>query len=308
MLVVLLPPVASIVIKPSPLLVLSKELLFVSAASFAATPAHLPSTIPFPHDILATAMFNTLLVEPLTYVLTILATATGNYGWAIILITLIIRGLLVPLTLPSMRMAHKLRQLQPEIDQLKRKFAHDKAAFQQAQLQLFQQHNLNPASGCLPNILQFIVLIALYQAFNHVATFGQTSNLTQFFWLDITKPDPLFILPVSAALTQLILGLMLLPAADPSATQAAAINTPSKQDDKQAEDIASMAQSMQQQMVFIMPAMTFFLALKFPAGLALYWVVTTLFSLAQQYSVSGWGGMPLAFQKLTRIFYGRSKS
>lgn len=249
-------------------------------------------------------MFKTILIEPLTFILATLAPALGSYGWAIITVTLIIRGLLIPLTLPSMKTASKMRDLQPEIDKLKKQYGQDKVGLQQAQLKLFQEHNINPAGGCLPNILQFVILIALYQVFNGVATTNHTNGLTAFFWLDITKPDPYFILPIVAGLTQLILGLMLLPAADAGAEQTLAATTQSKQDDKQADDMAAMAQSMQQQMVYIMPAMTLFMAAKFPSGLSLYWVVTTLFSLVQQYFVSGWGGLPKVFKKLSRTAYG----
>jgi YidC/Oxa1 family membrane protein insertase len=242
------------------------------------------------------------------FVLSSLAPAVGSYGWAIILVTLIIRGLLLPLTLPSIKMASKMRDLQPEIDRLKKQYSQDKMALQQAQVKLFQQHNLNPASGCLPNILQFIILIGLYQVFNRDSTTTHANGHTQIILLDITQAAPLFILPIIAGHTQLILGLMLLPAADTSAEQSLAASTPSKRDDQPAEDMASMAQSMQQQMVFIMPVMTLFLALSFPSGLTLYWVTTTLFSLVQQYAVSGWGGLPLALKKLTRISYGNFRS
>lgn len=253
-------------------------------------------------------MFKTILIDPLTFALSTLAPMLGSYGLAIIAVTIIIRGLLIPLTLPSMKMASKMRDLQPELDKLKTQFANDKVGLQQAQLKLFQQHNLNPASGCLPNILQFVILIALYQVFNGVSTNNHAGDLTRFFWLDITRPDPLYILPIVAGLTQLVLGLMLLPASDASAEQTLAASTKTTTDDKQADDMAAMAKSMQQQMVFIMPAMTFFMALKFPSGLSLYWVITTLFSLAQQYFVSGWGGLPSAYQKLLRTLYGKLKS
>ncbi len=253
-------------------------------------------------------MFNTILIEPLTYVLTTLAPLLGGYGLAIIVVTIIIRGLLLPLTLPSIKTAHKMRELQPEIDKLKKQYKDDKVGLQQAQLKLFQDNNLNPAGGCLPNILQFVILIALYRVFNQVSTIAHTDGLTHFLWLDITQSDPYFILPIIAGLTQLILGVMLLPAIDTSAEQSLATTTKSKADDKQADDMTSMAQSMQQQMMFIMPAMTLFLAAKFPSGLALYWVVTTIFSLAQQYAVSGWGGLPRVIKKLIRTNYGGSKS
>lgn len=240
-------------------------------------------------------MFNTILIQPLTFVLTTLAPQVGGYGVAIIILTIIIRLILLPLTLPSMKMAAKMRDLQPEIDKLKKIHGKDKVSLQQAQLALFKEHQVNPASGCLPNIVQFIILIALYQVINAVLNGG--GNLTQFLWLNISHPDPFYILPVIAALTQLVLGLMILPAIDISAEKVLASNTLTKTDDKKSDDMSSMAQTMQQQMIFMMPAMTLFLAFKFPAGLTLYWVVTTVFSIAQQYLVSGWGGLPRSVTK-----------
>lgn len=241
-------------------------------------------------------MFNTILIQPLTFMLNTIAPQVGGYGVAIIILTLIIRLILLPLTLPSMKMAAKMRDLQPEIDKLKKTHGKDKVALQQAQLSLFQQHKVNPMSGCLPNIIQFIILIAFYQVINAVLNGG--GGLTQFLWLNITHSDPLYILPIIAALSQLVLGLMLLPAIDTSAEKVLASSTLTKTDDKKSDDMSSMAQTMQQQMIFMMPAMTLFLAFKFPAGLTLYWVVTTLFSIAQQYLVSGWGGLPRSFIKM----------
>ncbi len=248
-------------------------------------------------------MFQTLLIQPLTFVLATITTTVGNYGTGIILLTLIIRLVLLPITLPSLKMAAKMRDLQPEIDKLKKKYGQDKVALQQAQLALFQEHKINPASGCLPNIFQFIILIALYQVINGVTT-HHPAGAIQFLWLDITKADSLYILPVVAALTQLILGVMMLPATDTSAEQALAATTNTKEDDKKADDMTAMAQSMQQQMLFMMPVMTLFLALKFPAGLTLYWVITTVFSIGQQYIASGWGGLPHSVTK-TKVWLSR---
>jgi YidC/Oxa1 family membrane protein insertase len=110
-------------------------------------------------------------------------------------------------------------------------------------------------------------------------------------WFNLKTADPLFILPVLAALTQLVLSFMVLPATDTSAEKTLAAATPTSKDDESADDLTQMASSMQNQMVFIMPIMTGFIALKFPSGLALYWILSTLFSIIQQYFVSGWGGL-----------------
>jgi len=242
-------------------------------------------------------MFQTILIQPITLVLSTITSVVGNYGLGIIVLTLFIRLILLPITLPSLKMAGKMRDLQPEIDKLKKKHGTDKVALQQAQLALFQEHKINPTSGCLPNIFQFIILIALYQVINGVITHHAAGSI-QFLWLDITKPDHLYVLPIVAALTQLILGVMMLPATDTSAEKVLAAATDTKTDDKKADDMSAMAQSMQQQMIFMMPIMTLFLALKFPAGLTLYWVVTTVFSIGQQYIASGWGGLPLSVTKI----------
>jgi YidC/Oxa1 family membrane protein insertase len=248
-------------------------------------------------------MFNTILIQPITYILTLITQTVGNYGLGIVILTLFIRLILLPITLPSLKMASKMRELQPEIDQLKKKHGNDKMALQQAQLELFKTHNINPTSGCLPNIFQFIILIALYQVINGVINHHAAGSIN-FLWLDITKPDHLYILPIIAGVTQLVLGVMMLPAIDTSAEKTLAANTTTKTDDKQADDMTAMAQSMQQQMLFMMPVMTLFLALKFPAGLSLYWVITTIFSIGQQYIASGWGGLPRIAVKIKQRVMG----
>jgi YidC/Oxa1 family membrane protein insertase len=241
-----------------------------------------------------------LLYTPLADALTFLTQTTGNLGYAIVILTLALRLVLIPLTLPSLNMQKKMRLIQPELDALKAKHKGDKQALQQAQLALYQQHSINPASGCLPMILQFVILIAIYQVFiNHLN--GNVQSAAQFFWLDLTKPDPFYLMAILAGVTQFILSLMLLPAASTAAEKTLAQSTPTKKDDRDAQDMTEMAATMQKQMVFMMPVMTLIMSLNFPSGLTLYWIVTTLFSIVQQYFVSGWGGLtkylPLSHQR-----------
>lgn len=225
----------------------------------------------------------------------------NNLGFAIILLTLAIRVVLVPLTLPAMRSAEKMKNLKPELDKLKAKHGNDKTRLQQEQLKLYQQHNLNPLAGCLPYIVQFVVLIALYQVLVSSLQNGSLDGVTvnsQFGWLILNEPDRTYVLPIVAGLTQLLLALMIMPATDTTAEKKLAVTTKSKKDDKAAGDMTEMAQTMQQQMVFVMPALTFFIALRFPSGLALYWIITTVVSIVQQYYISGWGGLKLYSQRL----------
>lgn len=240
-------------------------------------------------------MLNFLIV-PIEYLLNFLYHTTGNLGLAIIILTIAIRGALVPLTLPSLRSAKKMQELKPQLDKLKAKHK-DKKDLQLAQLELYKQNGINPAAGCLPQIAQLFVLIALYQSFLKYFQPNQAANINlSFFWLDLSKPDPYYILPVLAGLTQLVFSLMM------STGLESHVNAPKDKKDKQKEeDSLEMAQTMQQQMLYIMPVMTAFLAIKFASGLALYWVATTAFSAVQQYMVSGPGGLKTIALKLGMI-------
>lgn len=247
-------------------------------------------------------MFNTLTYQPIYNGLIFLYEALGNdLGIAIIAITLIIRFILLPLTLPAMRSAQQIKELKPKLDDLKEKHKGDKTALQQAQLKLYKDNNINPAAGCLPYIVQLVVLIALYRVLIDFFQNGQLNGVSvnlNFLWMNLGQPDSTYVTPIIAGVTQFFLALMILPGSETAAEKTLATTTPSKKDDKKAEDMTQMAQTMQQQMVFIMPAMTFFIALKFPSGLALYWIITTLFSLVQQYFISGLGGLTKYAQKI----------
>ncbi|OGV91243.1 hypothetical protein A2783_01645 [Microgenomates group bacterium RIFCSPHIGHO2_01_FULL_45_11] len=254
-------------------------------------------------------MFNQLVYQPLFQTLVFLYHLLGdNLGLAIIALTLLIRFLLIPFTLPSLKVVNKLKDLKPQLDELKRQFGNDKARFQQEQMKLYQEHKINPVSGCLPQIATLVVFYALYRVFidflKNGTGVGQGIGLN-FLWFNLANPDTLYILPALAGLSQLILSLMVLPGADTTAERTLASKTPSKADDKKAEDMTDMATTMQQQMVFIFPVMIFFAALKFPSGLAVYWVITTVFSVVQQYFISGLGGLVPQLQKVTKFFRQR---
>jgi YidC/Oxa1 family membrane protein insertase len=244
-------------------------------------------------------MFNTYLYQPLLNTLLFLNAHVGNLGIAIILLTILIRAVLLPLTLPAMKAAVKMRDLKPKLDEIKEKYKNNKTKLQQAQLELFKEEKVNPTAGCLPYIFQFIVLIALYRVFIDYLS-PQNGDLpgTAFLWFNLTRPDPLFILPLTAAATQLILGLMIMPAASTGAEKVLAAQTKTKSDDKAADDMSSMAATMQKQMLFVMPIMTGVIALQFPSGLALYWVISTILSIVQQAAISGWGLLATLPQKL----------
>jgi len=253
-------------------------------------------------------MWHTLFYQPLVNALIFFYQFLGqNLGLAIIGLTVFIRGALTPLTLPSLKSAQKLKSLQPELEKLKRKHGKDRQAFAQAQLKFYQQHGVNPAAGCLPQIIQIIILIALFQAFNQVLQnngdiIQNLNNVlypslklpsdfilnTKFINLNLTQPDvyaiadlklgPLTInkLPgiflILAAVTQFLSSKLMMPAAKASEVK-------SKKTKEQSDD---MAAAMQTQMLYFMPIMTLFIGFRFPSGLVLYWLTFSIFMLIQQ--------------------------
>lgn len=248
-------------------------------------------------------MYNQFIYQPILSSLIWLYHGLGdNLGFAIIVLTLLIRGILFPFAIPSLRAAKKMADLKPELDALKKKHGHDPKLLQQKQLEFYKNHNINPASGCLPYLAQFVVLIALYQVFMNTLHGNGMGDIQSQFWIwDLKSKDQTYLLPILAGVLQLVTSLALLPAVE---------NEPEKRPGtkEQKEDVAEMAASMQQQMVFMMPIMTTVFALQFPAGLALYWVVTTAFSLVQQLSISGPGGLKFQLAKITRRFTPRHKN
>jgi YidC/Oxa1 family membrane protein insertase len=253
-------------------------------------------------------IWNTILVNPIMNVLVGFYQLTGNLGISIVLLTVLIRALLIPVILPSMKTMKKQRDLQPEIDKLKKKYKHDKKKQAEMQMELFKKHGLNPASGCLTQISMLVVLIALYgviRKFSGELTVVDLNTLiyfdalkfssteiidTTFLYMDLAKPDPYYILAILAGGFQFLSSKMLQPFTDTG--EKAAKKTPDKSDD--------IAYNMQRQMLYMMPAMTVIISLKLPAGAVLYIFITTLFSLVQQYFVSGLGGLKSWTDKLSK--------
>jgi len=241
------------------------------------------------------SVFHTILLQPIFELLKFLTVTTGNFGVAIIVLTVLIRTALVPLTLPTLKSQQKMKALKPEIDALKKKHKNDSKKLQEAQMELFKQHNINPIAGCIPYLAQFVVLIGLYNVLRNFVTTATSSGLsvnTAFLMFDLSKPDHSLVIPIIAALSQLVLSLMILPGAEkhdliPNNSQVKKIQ---KANEKET-DAQEMAESMQKQMVFMMPIMTGIFAYQFPAGLGIYWIATTIFSIVQQWFVSGPGGL-----------------
>lgn len=238
-------------------------------------------------------LWDLLLYQPLLQALIFLYKVLfNNFGLAILALTVVIRTVLVPLSTPALKSAKKIADLKPHLDALKEKHGNDKQRLQAEQLRLYKEHGVNPIAGCLPTIVQFLVLIALYQVFIFFIQHGKVDNTVinmKFLWMDLSKPDNTYILPILAGATQLILSLMMMP----PYVKAASDKHPASIGDteKKKESKEDMQESMQKQMLILMPAMTVFIGISLPSGLAIYWVATTLFSLVQQYFITGLGGL-----------------
>ena len=249
--------------------------------------------------------WNFLLVHPLISVLVFFYNLTGDFGLAIVLLTITIRLILFPLFRIQIQNQRATQELAPALAELKAKYGSDKQRLSQEQMKLYQERGYNPAMGCLPLLLQMPLLFALYAALSQAPTIaadqwgnvliplvsppaGGHLDLTAHWlpWLPepeglAHKGDPFFILPVLAGALQLVSSIMFQPKVQP----------------KTVDPQQKMMQSMQ----YYFPLLTVVFALQFPAGLALYWITTTLFGIVQQYFVSGWGQLPRFLPFLANI-------
>lgn len=220
-------------------------------------------------------IWNTLIKQPILQTLLWFAGLTGNLGIAIILLTLVIQLILTPLRVPSLRSAQKMRKIRPEINKLKEKHGDDKMAFAQAQMELYREHGLSPLGGIVPTLLSLPIIFALYQVL--LNSIGTIENVSQhFLWIsDVTKPDPLYILPLLVAGGQ----FLLVKTGQFGGSPEPATNDKKEGKSGSTEDIM---QSVQSQMTYIFPAVSGFITATLPAGVGLYWFVSVVFAIMQQ--------------------------
>lgn len=236
-------------------------------------------------------------------------------GFAIIALTVFIRLILYPLTASQLKMQKKMQDIAPHISKIKEKHKGDMKRQQEATMALYKEHNLNPAAGCLPAIVQIaILLFGLYPALRKVIALGSKDTVltinktvyspalklsqawdTHFFGLPLAqtpanlwKTMPLILLiPIFTGLFQFIQSKMMVSAAKPD-------EKPIEAKKGQQEDFAT---SFQKQSLYLLPIMIGFFSYGFSIGLSLYWNTFTIFGIIQQYRVSGWGGLSGLFAK-----------
>ncbi len=200
------------------------------------------------------------------------AEVTGSAGVAIILFTIVIKTLLLPLTIKSVRSTKAMQELQPKIRELQKKYGQDRQRLSAEMMKLYQEHGINPMSGCLPMLLQIPVFFGLYFAIRNLSLSQVGAWAHGFLWVpDLAQPDPLRILPILAGVFQFIQTRMTRPAGM-----------------RRFED---PQQQMMYSMMLFMPAMVVLFGWNFAAGPVLYWVVSALYSVVQQWLITGWGAM-----------------
>lgn len=229
------------------------------------------------------ALYNTILYEPLFNLLVFLYNVVPfqDIGLAIILLTLIIKLVLFPLTKQSIKAQKALQELQPKMNELKEKYKDNKEEMSKQMMKLYSENKVNPLSSCLPLLLQFPILIAVYQVFRHglnsdnldvlysfVANPGHINSISLGF-IDLAVPS--IALAVLAGIAQFFQAKML-------PKQAPAIKSKGSKDE-------SIMASLNKNMTYFMPVMTIIIGIQLPSGLALYWLLTTLLTILQQHLI-----------------------
>ncbi len=190
---------------------------------------------------------------PLFWVLKFFYKFLGNYGWAIILLTVVVRIPFIPIMHKSQQSMKKMQKMQPMMAELKEKHKKDSQKMQKEMMQLYKKHKVNPVGGCLPMFLQIPVFIALY---NVLLKAIELRGAPFALWItDLASRDPYYVLPIVMGLTMVIQQKM----------------TPTAMDPKQAK------------MMMLMPIVFTFMFLTFPAGLVIYWLVNNILGIIQQY-------------------------
>lgn len=225
-------------------------------------------------------IYNTILYQPIFNVLVYLYNIVpGNdIGIAIILLTVLIKMALFPLSKQSIKSQKSLQIIQPKMEELKRKYKDNKEKQAQALMELYKKEKVNPFSSCLPLLIQFPFLIAVYHVFRNGLTNPEHLSLLYPFVQNPGMIDSMSFgvinlaersipLAVVAGISQLWQTRMLVHKKQPEVNGS--------------KDEGAMA-SMNKQMMYFMPALTVFIGFTLPSGLMLYWVVTSLLTVAQQ--------------------------
>ncbi len=195
-----------------------------------------------------------LLKQFLALLLTTTDKYVGNFGVSIIVVTILIKIALLPLTLKQDKSMKEMKKIQPELEKLKEKYANDKQMLNIKTMELYKEHKVNPLGGCLPLLLQLPILFALFG----VLRSGIIPADSSFLWLKLTDKDPYYILPIlNGAVSFFQQKLMGYAASNPQMTNR----------------------------MYIFPIMMIYISYRMPSGLQLYWLTSSILAVVQQYFI-----------------------
>ena len=234
-------------------------------------------------------IFNEALYRPIFNALVFLYNLIPDFGIAIIILTILIRLILFPLSYKSIKSRQAMAVLQPQIKEIQKKYKNKEEQSKEL-MKLYKEHKVSPASGCFPLLIQLPILIALYRVlinilkpesltalYTSVANPGVINGLSLGI-LDLSKNSP--ILAILAGISQFFYSKITMKHSPKIDTKKGGLN---------------MQNMMGKQMIYFMPVLTVLIAWNFPAGLPLYWIVSTLLGLAQEHY-------------LAKKFYGNLKT
>ena len=196
------------------------------------------------------------IAQPIFWLLQHIHSLVGNWGWSIIFLTMLIKGIFFPLSAASYKSMARMRAVAPKLAALKEKFGDDRQKMSQAMMELYKKEKINPLGGCLPILVQMPVFLSLYWVLLESVEMRQAPFM---LWItDLSIKDPFFILPIIMGATMFIQQRLNPTPPDP----------------------------MQAKVMKMMPIIFTFFFLWFPAGLVLYWVVNNCLSIAQQWYIT----------------------
>ena len=190
----------------------------------------------------------------LTFLLNTTDKYVGNFGVSIIIVTILIKIMLLPLTLKQDKSMKEMKKIQPELEKLKEKYANDKQMLNIKTMELYKEHKVNPLGGCLPLLLQLPILFALFGVLRN----GIIPKDSSFLWLKLSVPDPFYVLPVLNGAVSFF-QQKLMGSAD--------------------------SNPQMKNMMYIFPIMMIMFSVKMPSGLQLYWLTSSILAVVQQYFI-----------------------
>jgi len=198
----------------------------------------------------------TIIAAPIYWLLELIHRLVGNWGWSIILLTVVVKGMFYPLSAASYRSMAKMKLVGPKMMKIKEQYSSDRNRMNQEMMELYRKEKINPLGGCLPILIQIPVFIALYWV---LLGSIEMRHAPWILWIDdLSTMDPYYVLPIIMGASMLVQTRLNPTPPDP----------------------------MQAKVMMAMPIVFTFMFLWFPAGLVLYWITNNILSIAQQWQIS----------------------